>query len=799
MKNPRGRRVLRTAAVTVAMAACAASISAFSTASAQSAPTDVAVDRHDPAPAKTHVEHDLEGPFSKQQAQAREAALEQVISGKAGVQQRNGSKVVKLANKKYVELAREKADKIFTILVEFGDKVDNTTMFDPDGDGPKPPIKKYAGTPGPLHNKIAKPDRKKDNSTAWKADYNRKHFQDLYFATGKGEHSLKTYYEKTSSGRYSVDGTVSDWVKVPYNEARYGSNYCGQSNCANVWDTVRDGVNAWVKAQKKAGKTDKQIKATLAKYDAWDRYDYDGDGNFNEPDGYIDHFQIVHAGEDESAGGGAQGGDALWAHRWYAYGTNAGQTGPKDNKAGGTQIGKSGIWVGDYTMQPENGGLGVFAHEYGHDLGLPDLYDTSGGGENSVGFWSLMSAGSWLGTGKQSIGDMPGDMTAWDKLQLGWLNYDKAKAATKSTHKLGVSAYNTRKKQALVVELPKKSVTTTVTAPAEGTMQWWSNMGDDLKNTLTRSVDLTGKSSAALSLKGWWDIEKDYDYLYTEVSTDGGSQWTALDGTANGQALPRDAADKPALTDVSGDWKDLNFPLDAYAGKKIDLRFRYQTDGGAGGKGFTADALKITADGAAIFTDGAETAAEGWTAKGFSRVGESFTKKYKQYYLAENRQYVSYDRTLKVGPYNFGFSNTRPDWVEHYPYQNGLMLWLWDTSQKDNNVSAHPGSGLILPIDAHAKPLKWSDGSLVRNKIQPFDAPFSKYRTDGFTLHNAGKALRIPSKRGVSVFDDHKGKYYYAENPTGSVKTADTNTRISILREAKDGSNMTIRVAPSVR
>ena len=46
----------------------------------------------------------------------------------------------------------------------------------------------------------------------------------------------------------------------------------------------------------------------------------------------------------------------------------------------------TGVWVGDYTIQPENGGLGVFAHEFGHDLGLPDLYDTSGntgGAENS--------------------------------------------------------------------------------------------------------------------------------------------------------------------------------------------------------------------------------------------------------------------------------------------------------------------------------------------------------------------------------------------------------------------------------
>ena len=100
---------------------------------------------------------------------------------------------------------------------------------------------------------------------------------------------------------------------------------------------------------------------------------------------------------------------------------------------GGAQVGDTGIWVGDYTAQPENGGLGVFAHEYAHDLGLPDLYDTSGGGENSVGFWSLMSAGSWLGTGKGEIGNLPGDMTAWDKLQLGWLDYDTAKAATRST------------------------------------------------------------------------------------------------------------------------------------------------------------------------------------------------------------------------------------------------------------------------------------------------------------------------------------------------------------------------------
>ncbi|MET9482938.1 immune inhibitor A domain-containing protein [Streptomyces sp. NPDC006638] len=799
------RRARRVSAVIVALAATAATASAFTTAQAEGNPSagSAGIERRDPAPQKAEVDHDLDGPFSKQQAAERSAAMEQVVAGDAKVEKRGGSQVVKLGNKKYVELGREKTDKIFTVLVEFGDQVDTTSQYDPDGAaGPKPPVVKYGGTPGPQHNEIAEPDRKVDNSTAWQADYNQQHFQDLYFGEGKDrkgqqKESLKTYYEKTSSGRYSVDGEVSDWVKVPYNEARYGSNYCGSSNCANVWDAVKDGVTAWAADQKAKGRTDAQIKTDLAGYDQWDRYDFDGDGNFNEPDGYIDHFQIVHAGEDESAGGGAEGTNALWAHRWYAYGTDAGRTGPAENKSGGTQIGNTGIWVGDYTMQPENGGLGVFAHEYGHDLGLPDLYDTAGG-DNSTAFWTLMSSGSWLGNGKDAIGDRPGDMTAWDKLQLGWLSYAKAKAATNSTAKLGVSEYNTKNPQALIVDLPPKEETTTVVKPAEGSKQWWSDMGDDLKNTLTRSVDLTGKSTASLQLQGWWDIEADYDYLYAEVSTDG-SNWTPAEGTADGLPITRDSADKPALTGGSGSYKKLVYDLNAYAGKKVDIRFRYQTDGGAGGKGFAADAISVVADGAPLFTDNAEGDDAGWTAKGFSRIGESFTQDYPQYYIAENRQYVSYDETLKVGPYNFGFAAPNDSKVEHFPYQTGLLIWLWDTSQKDNNTSQHAGEGLVLPIDAHAKAEKWADGSLMRNRIQAYDSTFSWWPTQGLTLHKANVAAKIKPKLGSPVFDDRKGTYYDPANPQGSVQVPDTNTKITIVGQPLDGQTLTVHVGPSGR
>lgn len=776
----------RAAAIGVALAAATATVSAYGVAQADdntSAPRPTTVDRHDPAD-RHKDEHNLEGPLSKTQEAQREEALKQVISGKAKVKNREGSKVVQLKSKKgdskYVELGREKTDKIFTILVEFGDQ-----------------ISEFGGTPGPLHNQIPKPNRKKDNSTAWRADYDQKYFQDLYFGTGKGVDSVKTYYEKQSSGRYSVEGKVSDWVKVPYNEARYGNNACGDSNCPSVWNVVKDGLNAWVAQQKKAGKTDAQIKAEIKQYDQWDRYDFDGDGDFNESDGYIDHFQVVHAGEDESAGGGAQGEDAIWAHRWYAFGSDAGATGPANNKLGGAKVGNTGIWVGDYTVQPENGGLGVYAHEYGHDLGLPDHYDTAGG-ENSTGFWTLMSSGSWLGKGKNEIGDLPGDMTAWDKMQLGWLNYDKAKAGVNSWHKLGLAAYNTKHKQALVVELPKKAVTTELVTPAQGATQWWSGSGNNLKNTLTRSVDLTGKKSASLTLDGWYEIEANYDYLYAEVSTDGGANWTALDGTVDGKPIARDGSDKPALSGTVDGYKKLAYSLDAYAGKKFDLRFRYQTDGGLAMKGFAADRIAVTADGATVFSDDAESADAAWTANGFSRMGASYTKDYAQYYIAENRQYVSYDKTLKTGPYNFGFTE-RPDWVEHYAYQNGLLIWKWDTSQADNNTSEHKGTGLVLPIDSHPTALKWADGTLMRNRIQSYDAPFSKYRTDGMTLHKADVAKYIPGSKGVSVFNDRKNDYYDESNPTAGVKITDTNTKIKILKEAKDGSVIELEVGPAGR
>jgi len=84
---------------------------------------------------------------------------------------------------------------------------------------------------GPLHNKIPAPNRAVDNSTVWRSDYSPSFYRQQYFGEGAGVESVKTYFESQSSGRYSVDGEVTDWVKVRYNEARYGRDVCGSHVC----------------------------------------------------------------------------------------------------------------------------------------------------------------------------------------------------------------------------------------------------------------------------------------------------------------------------------------------------------------------------------------------------------------------------------------------------------------------------------------------------------------------------------------------------------------------------------------
>ena len=752
---------------------------------------------------------DLPNPLGDKRAELRQEAITQVLNGEATPVEINGSTVVQVGTQagvaadesraepgskppknQFVELSNERTDRVFVLLVEFGnqrhpDYPDQDT--DPTTPGP-------ATFEGPLHNAIPEPDRSVDNSTVWQPDFSQQYFQDLYFGTGRRVESMKTYYERQSSGRYSIDGAATAYVKVPYNEARYGRSNgfpCDDIICDNVFQLVKDGMNTWMTDQQAAGRSEADVRAELDSYDVHDRYDFDGDGDFNEPDGYIDHLQIVHAGGDQADGDPHQGEDAIWSHRSYAFQSDIDLTGPEGNLAGGTQVGDTGIWAGDYTMQPENGGLSTIAHEYGHDLELPDHYDTAGG-QNGVEWWTLM-AQSRLSGRNEPIGTRAGDLSAWDKLQLGWLNFVVTRPGEDHTIDLGPHEFNTAKPQAVVTVLPKKTVTTDLGDPFSGDRFWWSEKGNNLTNTMARNVDLTGATTAALDLESRFDIEAGFDYLYIQASTDGGATWTALDGTVDGEPFIRDASDNPAISGSSQDeWLHVNVPLDAYAGQAIGLRFLYRTDGGLALDGFFADDIVVSADGTPVVTSGAESDDEGWTLTGFRPTTGSETGDFDNFYIGSFRTYESFDQYLRTGPYNFGFNNVTPDLVEHFRYEQGFLLSYWDTSQLDNNTVEHVGSGLILPIDSHPAPIVNSvTGRPFRSRIQVYDAPFSLDKARSFTLHTNSQPSDIRGAAANPVFDDSQS-YWSPATPLTGVIVPHNGVRMEVTNMA--GTSLTVHI-----
>ncbi len=722
-------------------------------------PSDTSASQVNPAsggkdgqPAK---EDNRPDPLTTKQAELKEKALEAKLNGKAY------GKTHEVARGQFVELEREGEDPIWTVLGEFDDFP---------------------------HNNIAEPDRSYDNTTMWTPDFNRDYYMNMLFGEGPGANSMRNFYIEQSANRYTVHGDVTDWVALPGEACDYDDGDPGPGDATHVWQFLIDSINGWYNAQIAAGKTPEEINDYLSQFDVWDRYDYNGNDNFNEPDGYIDHMQFVHAGEGNEAGGGALGDCSIWSHSWYAYSNLIGTAGPDFNKFGGVQIGNSNYWVGKYTIQPENGGVGVFTHEYGHDLGLPDLYDTSGG-ENGTGFWTLMSSGSWMGDGTVDIGSKSSHMGAWEKFQLGWLNYEVASAGQKSEHKLGPMETNTKQAQGLFVILPKKEIITNIGTPYEGNQYYYSGAGDYLDNFMYKSFNLTGGSSLTAKVK--YNIELDWDYAYLVYSQDGGATWTPIETNLSTTTDPNGQNFGYGITGVSGGWVDLTANLPE---GNVLLGFRYWTDANTGGFGFMVDNIQVTGDD----LDGAETDA-GWTFDGFRMTNGIEAAFYNHYYVAEFRQYYGYDTTLRDGPYNWGFQDQQvfgAYHVEHFPYQDGLLISYWDTSQRNNQVRRHPGQGLLLPIDAHPTSMTLPGGGAWRNRIQTFDSTFTLEPTDALSLHWLSVPYDFPSQPAVPVFDD-SNSYYDPANPMGSVINPNTGTQIRIQSISAQGNFMQVEVRPA--
>ncbi|WML46660.1 immune inhibitor A [Neobacillus sp. PS3-34] len=549
--------------------------------------------------------------------------------------------------------------------------------------------------------------------------------------------SQKQYYEQQSGGTYTVNGQAYGWLKVPGTAAYYGSD-----KATGGHDNVTPGgskqlVKDTYAAAKAAG-------IPLQDYDLEDPHDLDGDGNFWEPDGLVDHLQIIHSGMGQEAGGGSLGDNAIWSHRSAVFYDPDG-------------LGKGLPGFYDYTMMPEDGATGVFAHEYGDDLGLPDEYDTlySGAGE-PIEYWSIMSSGSWAG---KIPGTEPSGFSPWAKsyfqTTLGgkWTNPTVVNLS--DLNKNGTTFFldqanspNGQNHQAIQVNLPQKK--TLMNKPAGGSYEYWGGQQDESDTNMVTDVDLTGKSAAELTFDAWYDTEEQWDFGFVQVSTDNGATWKSLgnDHTRSDvvpEGYPSILNSMPGFTGSSNGWQAQKFDLSAYAGKQIKLRIRYATDWGTSYTGFFADNIKVVADGQTLVTDNAEGASP-FTLNGFQQSdGNKYTD---HYYLLEWRSHNGVDAGL--GHIRRGNSLMS--------YDGGLVVWYVDNSYNENWTGIHPGQGFLGVVDAHDDTnLMWNIGVEAASRYHVADAAFNFLPTSGLNLiYSTGQALNFPKQNGVSVFADNK-------------------------------------------
>lgn len=567
-------------------------------------------------------------------------------------------------------------------------------------------------------------------------DYSQQHFQNMIFGksgyTGpNGENlvSMKQFYEQQSGGSYTVDGTVAGWYTADHPAAYYGGNAPETGSDQRPRQLIYEALT-------KAGQ-DPSIN--LSDYDVWDRDDYDGDGVYHEPDGIIDHLMVIHSGVGEEAGGGKLGADAIWSHRWNLGGLVAVPGGTSNSDRFGGLLGAY-----DYTIEPEDGAAGVFAHEFGHDLGLPDEYDTiySGAGE-PIEYWSIMSAGSWAG---KVPGTEPSGFSPYAKQFLqnahggNWLSGTTINASditSKGTEVLlDEAATKGTNNDAVRIDLPDKE--TEVNIPASGSYEYFSGSGDELDQSMTKTIDLTHASDAKLTFKTWYTIEQDWDYASVQVNG------KSIPGNITTTSDPNQQSPGNGITGDSKGWIDATFDLSAYAGQKIELSLNYWTDVAVALPGFYVDDLKVTADGEQIVADDAE-GTPAFTLNGFKKDTGKFHS--KNYYLLEWRTHSGVDE---------GLAHIRRG-ASLMSYDPGLVVWYVDNSYSENWTGVHPGDGYLGLVDADQRINRWSNGNLGGTRYQLNDAAFSLDKSSKMFLDYTsidGSTLKDNFTKRNPLFDD---------------------------------------------
>lgn len=679
--------------------------------------------------------------------------------------------------------------KILVLAVEFGGS-DTFTFYGNDGSGCKT---RTVTTSGPLKGEIPAPGPR-DNNTVWyepSLTANASFYEKLIFGyEGVGRvrldlkdpddnqtginlagYTVQDYYDHMAGvGNVLLEGSAQGWVTVPHSEGYYGAPGCAATKHDDAGPGARMQLVVDALQQFMAEHPDYYTDNSTDAF--WKQFDANGDG-------VVDSLWIIHAGMGQEAGGGLQGDYALWSHsadlrdstRW----------------SGGYPVyqGKNGtgaIVVGPYTMLPENADLGVLVEEFGHNFfGLPDLYTNDI--QNSIGFWSIMSAGSWAGW---LGGATPVGMPLWFRMiaQCGnnfcnWqapllsLSYN-AGPRTVTIGQLENTPEGLYK--GVKITLPDVVKTGEMNRAGTGKGAYTGTGVDNLDISLDRPLTLSA-TAKRLTFKSYWDIEEDRDYGYVMLKVD--NHWVFLKDL-NGVMRSSNPCGNNLGHGLTGTGNQkLSFDMTPYRGKRVILRLRYKTDATTTGAGWWVDDLAL--DGQyfsrfeettppATFPGRWRNSSPGWVVR--PTAGQS----YPNYYLIEWRNAGKYDRMVRTA-YAKNIDDGYEWKVERIPYNiPGALIYycnsLYDTTtyELSSKLTAKPSIGPKYPlllVDMNYGPMHLDNkGTLLDSRIASYDAALTLQPTEPFTISSIvrdGTVIEGPwtfaSKPPVTLFDDSLGYY----------------------------------------
>lgn len=220
------------------------------------------------------------------------------------------------------------------------------------------------------------------NYTDVKFTHDPSHFRDMLCKENYKENdytgSVYDYYSQQSMNVFTPQFDVLGPVNLPYSQAYYGGND-SKGNDLRPREMVVDALNL--------------LDATV------DFSQYD-----NNHDGVVDNIYLFYAGMGEASGGAA---NTVWPHSW-----ELGQLSPE----------LDGVVFNSYACSNEMNydrspaAIGTFCHEFGHVLGLPDLYATNYAHDIHPGAWDLLASGSYNNSSRT-----PPNLSSFERGALGWL------------------------------------------------------------------------------------------------------------------------------------------------------------------------------------------------------------------------------------------------------------------------------------------------------------------------------------------------------------------------------------------